>query len=372
MTASLQCPIPKVIMNTKDYGRTFRCEMYWEEGPPVVQWTLPNNTNLVISSVSFEEVRNVYFGDFNITTSFYMNPEGFTCCYSTSLNHSKVENTTDNFVGKTVSSLTVSPILLQQWRGELVSCTSLFTSGEVNTTACLNVTSFNIDPGLITTEPYTTEIQTRTGKSNNQIIYLLNSDMNDNISTFHLDLVITTLLTSSVVALSFFLILVLKKGTYKIWKVDNVQDQNQNVDPDRLSQHAYETVEDQYEVIRDSQIEEDDVITPYGQATMAGAYGMDTPMTAAVSRPHITKHRRVDSPYPKRKIVRTQSVAESSYNLQASRRVDVTFLKTHGAQKGTCQAYNRAEIREAEISNGRGSLIVRDDDFREIERTTWL
>ncbi|XP_035692499.1 insulin-like growth factor-binding protein complex acid labile subunit [Branchiostoma floridae] len=84
------------------------------------------------------------------------------------------------------------------------------------------------------------------------------------------------------VALSCFLILLFRKGTYKIWKVDNVQDQNQNVDPDRLSQHTYETVEDQYEVIRDSQMEEDDVITPYGQATMAGAYGMDTEMTAAV------------------------------------------------------------------------------------------
>ncbi|CAH1244842.1 SLIT2 [Branchiostoma lanceolatum] len=55
---------------------------------------------------------------------------------------------------------------------------------------------------------------------------------------------------------------------------------------DQFSQHTYETVEDQphqYETIRDEQ-NEDNVITPYGQATLSGAYGLDSDKTATTSK----------------------------------------------------------------------------------------
>ncbi|KAI8498744.1 hypothetical protein Bbelb_231970 [Branchiostoma belcheri] len=325
--------------------------------------------------------------------------KGFTCCNSTSFNHSKLQNNTYNFVGKTVSSLTVSPIVLQTWHGELVSCSSLFGSGETNITAHFNVTVFpsssNTGPNVIYT---TTDSQTKTRRmNNNQIIHILDSEENGNVAINYWDLVITTLLTSSVVALSCFLILALRKGKFKLWRVspDNRDIQDQQ-NPNRFSQHTYETVldEDQYEVIPDSQVEADDVITPYGQSTIAGAYRMDTPMAATARTSHVPKHRRVDAPYVKRK--RSQGrvprddkgvdVAESSYNLEASRR-GIVGAGTRGVQESTRKAYSNAEIHVVQINNGRGDRDLTNandlkqtydtatDDaghFRESERTTWL
>ncbi|XP_019634641.1 PREDICTED: uncharacterized protein LOC109477737 [Branchiostoma belcheri] len=398
--ASLQCPTPKGIVRTIGDRRTFRCEIYWEEGPPQIQWTLPNNTSLLITSVSFQEERIVYFGDLNFTTSFYLNPEGFTCCNFTALNDSRLKNNTFNFVGKTVSSLTVSPIVLQTWNGELVSCSSLFG----NITAHFNVTVFspslNTGPNVISTISSTTNSQKETQRTNNNsIIHILDAEVNTNVTINYWDLVIATLLSSSVVALSCFLIAALRKGKFKLWRVNpdscDVQDQQ---NPDPFSQHTYETVrdEDQYEVVPDSQVEADDAITPYGQSAIAGAYRMDTPMAATARTSHVTKHRRVDTPCVMRK--RSQGrvprddkgadVAESSYNLEASRRANVG-VGTRGVQdqEGTSKAYSNAEIHDVQVNNGRSdrdltnandsyqTSITAEDDvdlFRESARTTWL
>ncbi|XP_019634642.1 PREDICTED: uncharacterized protein LOC109477738 [Branchiostoma belcheri] len=392
--ASLQCPTPKGIIRTIGDRRTFRCEMYWEERPPKIQWMLPNDTSLLITNVSFEQERSVYLGDLNFTTSFYMNPEGFTCCNSTPFNHSKLQNNTYNFVGKTISSLTVSPIVLQAWNDELVSCSSLFGSGETNITAHFNVTVFPPSLNAGPTISSTTHSKTETRRTNNnQLIHILDSEVNGNVAINYWDLVITTLLTSSVVALSCFLILALRKGKFKLWRVNpdnrDVQDQQ---NPDPFSQHTYETVrdEDQYEVIPDSQVEADDVITPYGQSTIAGAYRMDTPMAATANTSHVPKHRRVDASYVKRKRSQGQvprddkaaDVAESSYKLEASRRGNVG-VGTRGVQEGTCKAHSKA----AQVNNGRGDRdLTKANDlkqtydtatdnaghFRESERTTWL
>ncbi|KAI8498745.1 hypothetical protein Bbelb_231980 [Branchiostoma belcheri] len=228
----------------------------------------------------------------------------------------------------------------------------------------------------------------------NQIQYI------ESEAFIHLQLLETLDLSDNqitIVALSCFLIAALRKGKFKLWRVNpdscDVQDQQT---PDPFSQHTYETVrdEDQYEVIPDSQVEADDAITPYGQSAIAGAYRMGTTMAATARTSHVTKHRRVDTPCVMRK--RSQGrvprddkgadVAESSYNLEASRRANVG-VGTRGVQEGTSKAYSNAEIHVVQVNNGRSdrdltnandsyqTSITAEDDvdlFRESARTTWL
>ncbi|CAH1244843.1 LRRTM3 [Branchiostoma lanceolatum] len=136
--------------------------------------------------------------------------------------------------------------------------------------------------------------------------------------------------TETVFALSGFLILVLKKRTLKMWTLDNCDVQDQQ-NPNRLSQHTYETVEDQYDVIRDSQVEEDDVITPYGQAVIACVYGMDTAMTATAKSCAVcdtvvsSEHRDI---MPSCQLVQTSpSLWLRNFNLGHLSSADVSHLK---------------------------------------------
>ncbi|XP_066267641.1 insulin-like growth factor-binding protein complex acid labile subunit [Branchiostoma lanceolatum] len=116
----------------------------------------------------------------------------------------------------------------------------------------------------------------------------------------------------------------------QMWTLDNCDVQDQQ-NPNRLSQHTYETVEDQYDVIRDSQVEEDDVITPYGQAVIACVYGMDTAMTAtatscAVCDTVVSSESR--DIMPSCQLVQTSpSLWLRNYNLGHLSSADVSHLK---------------------------------------------
>eukprot|EP00058_Branchiostoma_floridae_P006374 XP_002591862.1 hypothetical protein BRAFLDRAFT_89375 [Branchiostoma floridae] len=328
MVASLQCPAPRLTISSLDGARTLRCEVCWEVEPPHIKWTLPDGNDVVITDVSFGT--HVNHGDVNITTSLYMDPDGFTCCHSETLyaNRSTLSNSTCNYVGKTISVLTVSEIIMQKWRGDVVSCTVLFPSDEaLNVSAHYKVSTFSTGPNVSVTEFPTsgTETLTEADEGKHHVVFLLNSDMN-NVSINPLDLVITALLTSSVVALSCFIALVLCKNIFKKSQENSSDCHTENQHgADQFSHHTYETVEDQpqpdhqYDVIPDHQ-NEDDIITPYGQATMSGAYGMETTTPATASRSQGTENSRTDIPYPKRKKPQgeNRSVTSLCYNLQAS------------------------------------------------------
>eukprot|EP00058_Branchiostoma_floridae_P020396 XP_002605886.1 hypothetical protein BRAFLDRAFT_87442 [Branchiostoma floridae] len=277
MAASLPCPAPRLTVSALDGARTFRCEGCWEVEPPHVKWTLPDGNDVVITDMSFETETHVNYGDVNITTSLYMDPDGFTCCHSETLyaNRSTLSNSSCNYVRKTVSFLTVSEILMQKWHGEVISCTALFPSDEaLNVTAHYKVTSFSAVPDASTSG---TETLTEAGEGKHHVVFLLNSD--NNVSINPLDLIITALLTSSVVALSCFVAFALcNHNTFKKPQENSNDCHTENQHgTDQFSHHTYETVEDQpqpvhqYDVIPDHQ-NADDIITPYGQASMSGAY----------------------------------------------------------------------------------------------------
>ncbi|KAI8498746.1 hypothetical protein Bbelb_231990 [Branchiostoma belcheri] len=83
--AAFQCPAPKVTISTLNDGRTFHCEICWEERPTKVMWVLPNNTKLEVTNIPFGMESTTMSGQVNSTSSFYMNPEGYYCCGSNSL-----------------------------------------------------------------------------------------------------------------------------------------------------------------------------------------------------------------------------------------------------------------------------------------------
>ncbi|XP_078612937.1 uncharacterized protein LOC144882791 [Branchiostoma floridae x Branchiostoma japonicum] len=277
MIASMQCPAPKATISALDDGQTFRCEICWEKGPPkLIKWTLPNDTNLVITNVSFGIGTQVSLDGINTTTAFYMNPEGFDCCHPKALptNHSASSTDHCNFVGKTLSYVTISEHLMNEWLGKDLTCTPLFLSEGANITDHHNVSI------LLHKTPLSSSIRTSippdtTKREDEEIFVLLNSEQNPSATTKYThDLLITGFLTSSVLALVTFLFTTLRMT------LKRKGQENANPEDDTLSQHTYEAVDDQpplnnqYEVIADDQVE-DDVITPYAQVTEAIIYGMD-------------------------------------------------------------------------------------------------
>ncbi|KAI8503988.1 hypothetical protein Bbelb_180560 [Branchiostoma belcheri] len=280
--ATMQCPTPRATVTELDEGRTFRCEVCWEEGPAeLIEWTLPNDTT-IITNVSFGTRIQVNLGDINATTSFYFNPAGFNCCHPDSVpdNHSTVVTDYCNFVGKTLSYVTISEILVKEWLGKDLSCTASFLSDGTNITAHHNVqgpvdmtTSFRIIHDILNVTPSSLGTTTQKRSGTEETFVLLNSEQRS--ANFY-DLLITACLTSSVFALGCFLVTALRAARER-----KRQEQDMNHDDrNAFSHHTHETVDGQpplchhYEVIRDDQLENDYVITPYAVA-VAGTYDTD-------------------------------------------------------------------------------------------------
>ncbi|XP_019643923.1 PREDICTED: leucine-rich repeat and immunoglobulin-like domain-containing nogo receptor-interacting protein 4 [Branchiostoma belcheri] len=295
MEATMQCPTPKATVTALDDGRTFRCEVCWEEGPTeLIEWTLPNDTK-IITNVSFGTRIQVNLGDINATTSFSFNPSGFNCCHPKSVpdNDSTVVTEHCNFVSKTLSYVTISEFLVN---GKDLSCTASFLSDGTNITAHHNVqgpvdktTSFRIIHDILNATPSSLGMSTKKRSGTEETFVILNSEQRT--ANFY-DLLITTCLTSSVFALGCFLVTALRAARERKRQEDNM---NHDRD-DPFSHHTYETVDGQpplchhYEVIRDDQLENDYVITPYAVA-VAGTYHTDLRLptrteTRQSPRPH--------------------------------------------------------------------------------------
>ncbi|XP_035663381.1 uncharacterized protein LOC118407070 [Branchiostoma floridae] len=294
MTKTIPCPTPKLsIVATGD--RSFRCELCWEEEPLQIQWTLPNITDIPIADVSYGKVTHINIVDVNITASFYITPNGFDCCNST-FDHPTLSNSTCNFVGKTISSLKVSENLLKEWirSGEVISCTALF---EENIKVQYNVSGVERATPLLNTVRYTNTTMTyglvnATG-NRQDIVFLLKSGLNGTTVSIHfLDLIITALFTLAVMAFSYAVFLMLRKTQSHDLQTNQPEspcNQPSEQLTEEVSVNTYETVEDrppmsnQDEIISDSETpNSEDVIVPYGQATMSGAYGTGAAMRAEI------------------------------------------------------------------------------------------
>ncbi|CAH1244619.1 LRRTM4 [Branchiostoma lanceolatum] len=311
---SMQCPAPKATITAFDDGRTFRCEVCWEEGPPkLIKWTLPNDTNLEITNVSFGTGTQVNIGDVNTTTSFYMEPEGFNCCHPNFMSSNNSMSSADhcNFVGKTLSYVTISEHLVDEWLGKDVSCTVFFLSEGTNITARHNVSRPEENTQLST------------------------SSRTVNASS-----------STSVLALVTFLVTALRMAR------ERMRNRQENDNDDSLSQHEYEAVDDQppfshqYEVIGDDQVESDD-ITPYAQGTLSGIYGMDSRLPTATTTSAVARDQSRQPPLPHKhhnaaSIPRGDNhgkdVPSSGYNLGAERRTKHEKRGRNSLRKGRCLA----------------------------------
>eukprot|EP00058_Branchiostoma_floridae_P019323 XP_002604813.1 hypothetical protein BRAFLDRAFT_70663 [Branchiostoma floridae] len=224
----------------------------------------------------------------------------------------------------------VSENIVQEWQNELVSCTAVFALDGVSITAKNNVSrairTTAVPPSLkpsitanntlstvrsfTVTTPLNLTIATENATEIDQIVFLLNTNQKDKVEVNVLDLVITSLLTLSILVFCYFIIQSLQKNSSH--NSQNNQTQNGTLHHqqtfDEVSQHAYDTIEDQPETSNqkrdtlDGQVPtiSDDIITPYGQAVLSGAYqGMDTALNAIPSRSQdqVPENKSNQTPY---------------------------------------------------------------------------
>ncbi|KAI8507020.1 hypothetical protein Bbelb_154590 [Branchiostoma belcheri] len=201
-----------------------------------------------------------------------------------------------------------------------------------------------------------------------ELVFLLKSGLYGTVSIHLLDLVTTALFTLSVVAFIYFVVL---RKTALQKSQSNQANCNQPMneqDADEVSLHHYEAMEDNHppvigqdEITPTNQMPTpDDVITPYGQATTSGTYGMGAAMNATVTASsdsgELPCHRQGEVTVEvERDGIHGNDVTLSSNKFEAAKDSNMSAARKNSK---TCQAYN---LRSNSLTNATHDAEVLDD-----------